>query len=357
MRGRCALTFSLLAICGLMLAQPVLADYKNFGVYQDSNADGVLNSGDTYLGGVMSWLTFYSAGTSYNYSDHDDPALAGFDDLDLTGAPYGANQANDDVLSWLPMDDDELHIYMVWARYDNEVDEDPQDPDAVGNKRDGFSLGMIANDYIRGRSDDSPSGGYGLDIAVRNDDTSIPQVTLSDDYFSDVHPDGRPPVSPDPAYKENASQELWKIADPDLVDPYNHYFQGRWDYTASTADGGVIGGIHNGDYDISINLLTDIVTSVVGDGLVIRIDPLYFDEVDKIVIYDFGYAGGAVDTLGNTPPAGYDEFSPTTLEIPLGTAADKTFFIASIPAPEPSGLLSLLILAGAVVLRRRPFRS
>ena len=322
-----------------MPAQPVLADYKNFGVYQDSNADGVLNSGDTYLGGIMSWLTFYSAGTSYNYGDHSDAALAEFSDL--TGAPYAADADNDQVLSWLPMDDDELHIYLAWSHYDN------NSPEGIQYDREGYSLGLIANDYIRGRTDDSYSGGYDLDIAVRDDDTSTPQVTLSDDYDSSG---GRPPY---PGTKDNASQEFYKIADPNLADPYNHHFEGRWDYTASTADGGVIGGISNSDYDVVINTNTNAVTSVAGDGLVIRIDPLAFDEVNKILIYDFGYFAGAVDTVGQTPPVGYDEFGPVTLEIPLGTAAHETFFIASVPTPEPSTVLCLLIPAGAFLLRRR----
>ena len=294
-------TVSLVLVCLGILVSPARADYKNFGVYQDTNADGVLNPGDTYLGGFMSWMTYYSAATSYNYSAHSDPALIG--QSDLTGAPYAANQSGDPVLSWLPMDDDELHIYVAWSYYGN--------TSAEGElyERAGFSLGLIANDYIRGRTDFSASGGYDLDIAVRNDATALPQVTMSDDYDTN----GRPPF---PGFKADSSQEFYKITDPDLLDPYNHHFEGRWHYTASTADGGIIDGIHNGDYDIDIDPL-DIVTSMTGDGLVIRIDPLAFDEVSKIVIYDFGYSAGAVDTVGLTPPVGYNEFGPVGLVIPL----------------------------------------
>ena len=325
----------------LLLSSPTLADFKNFGAYQDTNGDGILNPGDTFLGGFMSWYTHYSGGTSYNYSDHDDDALEGFDDL--TGGPYAADKENDpgDELSWLPRKEDELHMYLAWSEYDN------TSPEGILYDREGYSLGMIANDYIPGSSDDSYSGGYDLDIAVRDDDTSTPQVTLSDDY--DSH-GGRPPS---PGTKDNASQEFYKIADPNLADPYNHHFQGRWDYTASTGDGGVIGGVSNSDYDIMVNMNTDIVTSIAGDGLVIRIDPLTFDEVNKIVIYDFGYSAGAVDTVGQTPPVGYNEFGPVPLEIPIGTDADKTFFIASIPTPEPSIILCLLIPAAAFLIRRR----
>ena len=334
--------FLSIVIVGLLLiSSPALADFKNFGAYQDTNGDGILNPGDTFLGGFMSWYTHYSAGTSYNYSDHNDEALDGFDDL--TGAPYAADKENDpgDELSWLPMDDDELHIYLAWSEYDNTSAE------GIQYDREGYSLGLIANDYIRGRTDDSYSGGYDLDIAVRDDDTSTPQVTLSDDYDSNG---GRPPS---PGTKDNASQELYKITDPNLADPYNHHFEGRWDYTASTADGGVISGVSNSDYNILVNMDTDIVTSVAGDGLVIRIDPLAFDEVSKIFIYDFGYSAGAVDTVGQTPPVGYNEFGPVPLEIPIGTAADMTFFIASIPTPEPSTVLCLLIPVGAFLIRRR----
>ena len=93
--------------------------------------------------------------------------------------------------------------------------------------------------------------------------------------------------------------------------------------------------------------------------MVIRIDPLAFDEVSKIIIYDFGYFGGAMDVAGLTPPTGYSEFGPLALEIPLGTDADQTFFIASIPdmVPEPSGVLTLVILAGALVAIKQPKRS
>ena len=339
-------TVLLVLVCLGILVSPARADYKNFGVYQDTNADGVLNPGDTYLGGFMSWMTYISAATSYNYGNHNDPALIG--QSDLTGAPYAFNQANDTVLSWLPMDDDELHIYLAWSYYDN------TSPEGVRNQRAGFSLGLIANDYIRypiSRTDFSPSGGYNLDIAVRNDATAIPQVTMSDDYDTN----GRPPS---PGFKTDASQEFYKITDPNLSDPYTDHFEGRWNYTASTADGGIIDGIHNGDYNIDITL-SDIVTSVVGDGLVIRIDPQAFDEVSKIVIYDFGYFAGAVDTLGLTAPVGYNEFGPVGLEIPLGTDADKTFFIASIPVtvPEPSSLLGLTMLVGVWLTCRRPGRS
>ena len=62
-------------------------------------------------------MTYYSSASSYNYSAHNDNAQIG--SSDLTGAPYAADQANDAVLSWLPMDDDELHMYMAWSHYDN----------------------------------------------------------------------------------------------------------------------------------------------------------------------------------------------------------------------------------------------
>ena len=83
------------------------------------------------------------------------------------------------------------------------------------------------------------------------------------------------------------------------------------------------------------------MTSVAGDGLVIRMDMQDYDELEKIIIYDFGYANGS-----------YDPDNPVELEIPLGVDQDMTFFIASIPEmiPEPSALLSLLLLGGVIVL-------
>jgi len=341
MRGHFAktVTVSLVVVCLGILVSPARADYKNFGVYQDTNADGVLNPGDTYLGGIMSWMTYISAATSYNYFDHNDPALTG--KSDLTGAPYAFDQANDPVLSWLPMDDDELHIYLAWSYYDNTSAE------GTSNQRAGFSLGLIANDFIRSRSINEPGGGYSLDIAVHNDTTAIPQGTMSDDYDTN----GRPPT---PGYKTDSSQEFYKITNPNPSGFYTDYFEGRWNYTVSTGDGGIIDGIHNGDYSIDINP-SDIVTSMTGDGLVVRIDPQAFDEVSKIVIYDFGYSAGAVDTLGLTAPVGYNEFGPVRLEIPIGTDPNMTFFIASIPGviPEPSSLLVLTALVGAWLGCRR----
>ena len=348
----------ILAILGI-LSNPVLAEFKNFGVYQDTNPNGVLDPGDTFLGGFMNWYTYDSAASSYNYNDHyvpgPDPSdenpypdpLAGF--TDLTGAPWAKNEQG--VLdSWLPIsdgvpDDDVLHIYMVWSRYDNL-------PAQAGENKDGFSLGLLANGFVRWRDDDAPGGEIDLDIAIRNDGTSFPQVTLSDDYIDkDGNITGRPPVPGilDPDAQE---QEYYKIADPDLADPYNHYFEGRWDYTKSTADGGVISGIHNGDYDIDIDL-SNIVTSISNDGLVIRIDPrAAFSadediEITKVIIYDFGYNFGAT------------RFSPVELEIPWGMDSDKTFFIASIPEviPEPGTLLSLLILGTMLGLRGRRGRG
>ncbi|NIA07344.1 MAG: hypothetical protein GWP14_06875 [Actinobacteria bacterium] len=344
---------SVCLMCVGMIVGPARADFKNFGIYQDTNGDGILNPGDTFINGFMSWYTFDSAATSYNYGDHGDAAITG--SSDLTGAPWASADANHNPLNWLRMDDDELHMYMSWSHYDNTSQE------GIENQRGGFALGMIANDYIRGRTDLSPSGGYDLDIAIRNDGTALPQVTLSDDYtVTGGATTGRPPF---PGTKDNASQELYKITDPDGTDPYNHHFEGRWNYTASTADGGIIGGIHNSDYDIDISP-SDIVTSILGDGLVIRIDPSRFTEVSKIIVYDFGFGNGAVDTLGNVAPAGYlgagADFAGLGIEIPIGTDADKTFFIASIPEviPEPVTLLSLTImaLASALVTRRRHSR-
>ena len=149
---------------------------------------------------------------------------------------------------------------------------------------------------------------------------------------------GRPE---NPRGKDNLSQELYWIPDPG-GEPYTDYFEGRWRYTVSTADGGVIGGIHNGDYDVLIDP-GDLVTSVTGDGLVIRMNMQDFDELEKIIFYDFGYANG-----------NYDPDNPVELEIPLGVDADKTFFIASIPEviPEPSALLSLLLVGGVVTMAR-----
>ena len=348
------LTF-VLALCLGLLSSPARADYKNFGIYRDTNGDGILNPGDTFVDGFMSWYTHDSTATSYNYGDHGDAAIAG--SSDLTGAPWASADANHNPLNWLRMDDDELHMYMSWSHYDNTSQE------GIDNQRGGFALGMIANDYIRGRTDLSPSGGYDLDIAVRNDGTALPQVTLSDDYLAQ-DPDplkrGRP-LSPGYEDLANPPHELYKTAGADAT--YNHHFEGRWDYTAtySTADGGVIGGIHNGDYDIEIDP-SKIVTSKLGDGLVIRIDPQAFDEVDKIVLYDFGYFNGAVDKFGNPPPAGYvghtSTWGPLGIEIPIIPNVEEgyqAFFIASIPEviPEPVTLLTLLVSGIAVVLAKR----
>ena len=353
------LTF-VLALCLGLLSSPALADYKNFGIYQDTNGeggvgDGVLNPGDTYIDGFMSWLTYYSAASSYNYGDHGDANLAS--NTYWTGAPYAADQESDPALSWLfatagdrALAEDKLHIYMAWSVHDN------NDADQIEDGRDGFSLGMIANNYIREEATSTGSGGYDLDIAIRNDGTTVPQVTLSDDY---VPTNGDLPGQPtSPGTKLNSSQEYYKIADPDLFDPYGHHFEGRWDYTVKTGDGGVIGGIHNGDYDIDIDL-SNIVTSISNDGLVIRIDPQDFDEVDTIVFYDFGYYNGANDVFGTTAPAGYKghsaDYAPLRIEIPFDGDDTKTFFIASIPetVPEPVTLLTLLISGTAVVLTRR----
>lgn len=336
-------TVSMCLVCVGVIAGPASADFKNFGVYQDTNGDGILNPGDTFIKGFMSWYTYHSAATSYNYGDHGDAAITG--SSDLTGAPWASDNATDSSLSWLRMDDDELHMYMAWSDWDNNSQE------GIANQRGGFALGMIANDYIRGRTDLSPSGGYDLDIAIRNDGTTLPQVRLSDDYtVTGGATTGRPPF---PGMQDNASQELYKTAGSDAT--YNNQFEGRWNYTASTGDGGVIAGIHNGDYDIEIDP-SNIVTSKLGDGLVIRIDPLAFREVNKIVLYDFGYYNGAVDALGNVAPAGYVGsdvgWAPLGIEIPIGTDANKTFFIASIPEviPEPVTLLSLTIMAVASAL-------
>ena len=350
---------SVCLVCVGAIVGPAHADFKNFGIYQDTNSSGVLDVGDTYIDGFMSWYTYYSAASSYNYSAHDDNALIG--SSELTGAPYASDHDGDTDLAWLPMDDDELHMYVAWSEWDNTSSE------GIDNQRTGFALGMIANDYVRDQTGYSSSGGYELDIAIRNDGTALPHVTLSDDYTTGLGlTTGRPPF---PGTKDNFTQELYKITDPDGPDPYNHHFEGRWDYTAShsTADGGVISGIHNGDYDIEIDP-SSIVTAKLGDGLVIRIDPQNFTEdgVSKIVMYDFGYYNGAVDTLGSTMPAGYVGsdvgFAPLGIEIPINDLGPtETFFIASIPEviPEPATLLNLAImaLAGALVTRRRHNRA
>ncbi len=341
-------TFTLIACLGI-LSSPALAEFKNFGVYQDTQTNGVLDIGDTFLGGFMNWYTYDSAASSYNYGDHYSPGnpiaedpLNGF--TDLTGAPWAKNEQG--VLdSWLPIsdgvpDDDVLHIYMVWSRYDNL-------PEQSLENKDGFSLGLLANGFIRSRSDDSPGGGIDLDIAIRNDDTAFPQITLSDDYIDEFgNITGRPPF-PGILDPNALEQEFYKIAPGGA--PYNHYFEGRWNYTVSTTDGGVIGGIHNIDYDIEISPF-DLVTSISSDGLVIRINPQDFNEniqIKKVIIYDFGYALGA------------DRFVPVELEIPWGVDPDKTFFIASIPelVPEPSTLLSLLVIGTTVALSRRRVKS
>ena len=357
---------SALVACLGILVGPARADYKNFGIYQDTSGDGILNPGDTFIKGFMNWYTWDSSATSYNYNEHSDPLLDG--KKDLPGAPWATDHdahAPADPRTWLPMHEDELHMYMVWSTYDNDPTIDP------GNSGDhlGFSLGMIANNYVNSTVPPVPnpiptgSGGYDLDIAIRNDGTTLPEVTLSDDYDDgDDPPTGRPPS---PNVLDNTAQELYKITDPDGTDPYNHHFEGRWDYSAthSTADGGVIGGIHNGDYDIEINS-SKIVTSKSGDGLVIRIDPQAFDEVFKIVLYDFGYFNGALDKTGDPPPAGYvgstGTWGPLGIEIPFGTEDSKTFFISALPetVPEPVTLLSLTIIAlpAALMARRRSSR-
>ena len=357
MKEKFALTVSVMFVCLAILTGPAQADFKNFGIYQYTNGDGVLNPGDTFIDGFMSWYTYDSSGSSYNYGDHGDAAITG--SSDLTGAPWASADANHNPLNWLRMDDDELHMYMAWSNWDNTSQE------GIDNQRGGFALGMIANDYIRERTDLTGSGGYDLDIAIRNEtgaNATLPQVTLSDDYtVTNGATTGRPPF---PGPKDNASQELYKITDPDGPNPYNHHFEGAWNYTASTADGGVIAGIRNGDYDIDITP-SNIVDTITGDGLVIRIDPSRFTEVDKIIIYDFGYEIGLQDTLGSIAPAGYlgagATFAGIGIEIPIiGNIEDgyQAFFIASIPemTPEPSSLFFLLIAVGVVAIRRRSSR-
>lgn len=356
-------TIVMVIVCLGVLSNPALADYKNFGIYLDTNGDGVLNPGDTFVDGFMSWYTHDSAGSSYNYNNHTDPQLS--EATDLPGAPWASDYddyAPADPKTWLPMHEDELHMYMAWSNWDNTSTE------GIDNQRTGFALGMIANNYVNSRVSPPPppipqaSGGYELDIAIRNDGTALPQVTLSDDYLDEFGntTDGRPPF-PGTLDTSALEQELYKTTASDST--YGHYFEGDWDYTAdySTADGGVISGIHNIDHEIDI-FPSKIVKSIDADGLVIRIDPQSFDEVDKIVIYDFGYFNSAVDKTGDAPPTGYaghtDTWAPLGIEIPIiGNIENgyQAFFIASIPeeVPEPSTLLTLLVIGTTVVLSRR----
>ena len=113
-----AKTSFVVIICLGVLGNPALADYKNFGIYQDTNGDGILNPGDTYIDGFMSWYTWNSAASSYNYNRHTnadpDPQLIG--KTDLPGAPWASdydNYAAANPKPWLPMHEDELHMYIA----------------------------------------------------------------------------------------------------------------------------------------------------------------------------------------------------------------------------------------------------
>ncbi len=324
------------------------SDYvKDWYIFQDTTADGILNPGDLVADHLKNWWTPVSSGSAGLYNDQ--PGAGG--DLHSAAQNWATytlpddhpDKNNPDYNYWLPRDTGTIGFYMNYSQFDNNAWHDPNftygsnivQQQIIRERhtgRNGWSLGWVINDYNSAHTQ-TPAGYAMMDIAVHNgkQDTTVdgwgrsvsnPQVSMSDDMDPTLSMDmtldykTRHPAIYDDAgggytWAANStrmianghdandlatlvnSQELKEVAgfDTGQLDHagnpylYQDAFIERSTYVTGCTDGGVITGLSG------LDELDSQITNW-GDQQVIRIeiskDTLVAGGITELRFFDFG---------------------------------------------------------------------
>ncbi|MGA2265018.1 MAG: PEP-CTERM sorting domain-containing protein [Phycisphaerae bacterium] len=190
------------------------SNYNNtWYIFNDSNEDGILNPGDTYISQMKNWWTPVSSGSQGLYND--DPNVTSGD---LTSAPMNwatytlpsgdPNANNPNYNYWLPRANNAINFYMSYSQFDNCTWDDPNfkygsnpTQSAIVRQRHegrgGWNLGWVIGDS-NAELTQTPAGTFNMTVAVHdgggtfNGGTTVngqpfgtsisnPQVSMSND--------------------------------------------------------------------------------------------------------------------------------------------------------------------------------
>ena len=197
------------------------SDYvKNWYIYNDSNVDGILDPGDTFVRTFKNWWTPASSHSQYNYSRDGGTGLIYGADSDINASPinYASHKNSGKEDFWLglnPTADNEhtIQFYMSYSQFDNNdwkggytYSSDPTIQAIVSQRheyRNGWTLGWnIHSERADNSNPQTLAGKVDMDIfihngrgVVTNPDGSIdvpgfgksysnPQVSVSNDISS-----------------------------------------------------------------------------------------------------------------------------------------------------------------------------
>lgn len=168
-------------------------DYvRQWHIFNDSQVDGVLNPGDTYVDSFQNWWSPVSSHSQATYKDHAgygagyDYSSAPMNWATYTLDPSDPNRDNPNYNYWLPRQENSLSFYMTYSQFDNNdwantnYGDTELTQDIVRQRnleRNGWALGWVSGDYDYQASATSTVG-VNMDIYVH----SGKLVTTVDDW-------------------------------------------------------------------------------------------------------------------------------------------------------------------------------
>jgi len=182
---------------------------RSWYLYNDANANGILDPGDQKVGVVKNWWSPVSGHTEANYT----PGPYGTNNYvfpngtDWPSAPMNFASSTDPAANyWLPLSKNAVVFYMNFSQFDNNdwqtftASGDPVVQEVVAGRnmyRNGWSLGYVIHDVSKDSNgafsgDQTPAGKVDMDVYVHNGEATVPvsgygmrrsnpQVALSND--------------------------------------------------------------------------------------------------------------------------------------------------------------------------------
>jgi hypothetical protein len=343
----CALSLPQFA-CGDVVSPPTV---RQFGVWKDTNHNGVFDSGDQKLACVANMLQYYCAAQSYGYKQYYN--LQG---ADLSGWPNSSDGplTGQTHQTWLTPQEhpdrvvdaagnmsqrrDVLQFWMGWSRLDHDADNP-----VFATAAKGYNFGIIMNQEAR-RWDPVTQTVINLpvplDAPIRNNvrmnitvtgSRLTPTVVLSDNFSTAPADSPVGPYNPDELPIGPTPTAQFKATGPGT-------FAGDWSYRDNSTAGGVIGNLD----PLAREFLMKIDLLSLG-----RLGPDGGTPIEDIMFYNFDH-----------PPGTYDPFDPATYNEPYtrmdlsalaagGLIDGDTIFITDCCTQTPEPLtLALLALGG-----------
>ena len=182
---------------------------RSWHLFNDANANGILDPGDQKVATVVNWWSPVSGHTEANYTPgpYGTNSYVFPNGTDWPSAPMNFASSTDPTANyWLPLAKNALKFYMNFSQFDNNdwqtftASGDPVVQEVVAGRnmyRNGWSLGYVMHDVTKDSNgafsgDQTPAGKVAMDLYVHNGEATVhiagygdrrsnPQVALSND--------------------------------------------------------------------------------------------------------------------------------------------------------------------------------